>query len=267
MHLLHMHRFCYLKNVLRLTMNVTELIGFLASLLAMLFFMGKQIYESHSKNRKSKSDDSNRSRSEREERLRKFLGSLSDDMKEATSLPSSDRNRHHSIEKEDDEEDVDYDEENYEDEEVEETPEVEEEKQLMIARELHRSEIKAFQQKHQNPTRTTSQDKPYLDSSKRRLLSDDFTYHANLDKFKQQTNIESRRLNTSIENRYDGKMNGDNLVSEELRVAQSDHSAQHAYDIVSRHEISKAKRILRNLSSPRDMVICAEIFGKPKAFE
>lgn len=94
-----------------------------------------------------------------------------------------------------------------------------------------------------------------------RSVKDGYQFRTKIEQLKGQSDIEKRRLATSIGDSYNNRFDTDNIVSPDLQK-DLHHDA---YALKVGGEGSRVNDIVGRLNSPADMVILHEIIGPPKA--
>ncbi len=90
----------------------------------------------------------------------------------------------------------------------------------------------------------------------------DFTqekFKSGLDGFQTKTNIDERKLNINIKNKYD-HADGEHLLSSQFRGEKMPH-------LIGYRRSSRIKSLIRNIPSKKDLVLIHEVLDQPKGFK
>jgi hypothetical protein len=103
-----------------------------------------------------------------------------------------------------------------------------------------------------------------------RKVADQFQFQTKYDRYQPKTAIEARSYEREINHRYD-TYSDERVVSQDLRgfkpekVYNVDPYKIGQYDVIAETDLSRAKKILKNAHSRRDMIVIQQILNTPKA--
>lgn len=185
-------------------MSLIEFIGFIISMAAMIFLLGRRVWEE--RYRREHPEEFKEEKHKQEETLKHFLKSLDIDM---------------------------------EDEEEDAHPKPRMEKPAVPP-----------------PPPPRAIQAPAQQKSHRLLQQDQYKFKDKLDSYRQESQIENRKLKNSIHDRYKD-YKGDRIVSPDMRYMAE------AYHAIVKPKPSRANRLVNRLYSRKDMIVYQEIMNPP----